>query len=64
MARIIIWRKGSLYQFGIRSGDKSEFEWAKKHIFQQKFNTNGIDEVVKKLKDKPVYITIDLDVNL
>ncbi len=53
---------GSLYQFGIRSGDKSEFEWAKKHIFQQKFNTNGIDEVVKKLKDKPVYITIDLDV--
>jgi len=54
--------KGSLYQFGIRSGDKSEFEWAKEHIHQQKFNTNGIEKVVEELKDKPVYITIDLDV--
>ncbi len=53
---------GSLYQFGIRSGDKSEFDWAKEHIHQQKFNTNGLDKVVEELKDKPVYITIDLDV--
>jgi len=52
---------GTLYQFGIRSGDKSEFEWAKTHIHQHLFDTEGIDKCVEALKDKPVYITIDLD---
>ena len=51
-----------IFQFGIRSGDKHEFEWAKKHIHQQKFDFTGLDKVVEKIKDKPVYITIDLDV--
>lgn len=51
-----------IFQFGIRSGDKHEFEWAKKHIHQQKFDFDGLDKVVEKIKDKPVYITIDLDV--
>lgn len=50
------------YQFGIRSGDKHEFEWAKKHIYQQKFDLVGLDKVVDAIKDYPVYITIDLDV--
>jgi agmatinase len=53
--------KGTLYQFGIRSGDKSEFEWAKTHIHQHLFDTEGIDKAVQALKDKPVYITVDLD---
>lgn len=53
---------GKIYQFGIRSGDKEEFQWAKKHIHQQKFDFAGLDDVVEILKDKPVYITIDLDV--
>jgi len=51
-----------IFQFGIRSGDKHEFEWAKRHIHQQKFDFTGLDKVVEKIKDKPVYITIDLDV--
>lgn len=51
-----------IYQFGIRSGDKEEFEWAKKHIYQRKFDFEGLAEAVEALKDKPVYITIDLDV--
>ena len=51
-----------IYQFGIRSGDKHEFEWAKKHTHLQKFNLEGLKETIEKLKDKPVYITIDLDV--
>lgn len=55
-------KNANLYQFGIRSGDKTEFEWAKTHIHQRKFDTYGLQEVVEKLKDKPVYITIDLDV--
>lgn len=54
--------KANLYQFGIRSGDRSEFVWASKNIHQRKFDTVGLDKVVEELKDKPVYITIDLDV--
>ena len=53
---------GRIFQFGIRSGAKEEFEWAKEHVIQNKYNTNGLDEALKIVKDKPVYITIDLDV--
>ena len=53
---------GKIFQFGIRSGDKSEFEWAKSHIFQQKFDFEHLPEIIDKLKNVPVYITIDLDV--
>jgi len=28
----------------------------------QKFNFDGLADVIEKIKDKPVYITIDLDV--
>ena len=41
---------------------KSEFEWAKTHTYLNPFNTNTLKEVVTKLQDKPVYLTIDLDV--
>jgi agmatinase len=51
-----------IFQFGIRSGDKTEFEWAKKHVIQNRYNTNGLDEALEKVKGKPVYITIDYDV--
>ena len=53
---------GKIYQFGIRSGDKCEFEWATEHIFQRKFDLKHLDEIVEKLKNMPVYVTIDLDV--
>lgn len=52
----------SIYQFGIRSGDKEEFEFAKNHVVQNKFNTNGIENIVKQLEGRPVYFTIDLDI--
>ncbi len=51
-----------IFQFGIRSGDREEFLWAKDHVFTQKFNLDGIEKVVEKLQGKPVYLTIDLDV--
>ncbi len=51
-----------IFQFGIRSGDRSEFLWGKDHVTTQKFNFNGLAEVVKPLQDKPVYFTLDLDV--
>jgi len=51
-----------IYQFGIRSGDREEFIWAKDHVFMQKFNLDRLDAVIEILRDKPVYLTIDLDV--
>ena len=51
-----------IYQFGIRSGEKNEFLFAKDHTYMNKFDMKTLDEVVEKLKNKPVYITIDLDV--
>ena len=51
-----------IFQFGIRSGDRSEFQWGKDRVFTNKFNFNGLEEIVEKLKGKPVYLTIDLDV--
>lgn len=53
---------GRIYQFGIRSGERTEFEWGKQHVFTHKFDFNGLEQVIEKLKGKPVYFTLDLDV--
>ena len=54
---------GRIYQFGIRSGEKYEFDFAKSgHTFINPFNLNNLDETIKKLKDKDIYFTLDLDV--
>ncbi|NQY94248.1 MAG: agmatinase, partial [Campylobacteraceae bacterium] len=53
---------GKINQFCIRSGLKEEFEWAKKHTNLEKFTYKTLETCVSKLKDKPVYITLDLDV--
>lgn len=51
-----------IFQFGIRSGEKQEFEFSDEHCIIQKFNLNGIEKLKDKLGDVPVYFTIDLDV--
>lgn len=54
---------GKIYQFGIRSGERSEFEWALSHTHLEKFNYKTLPSVVERLgSDVPVYVTIDLDV--
>ena len=53
---------GKIYQFGIRSGDREEFYWAKEHVKMQKFSFDGLEEALEELKGKPVYFTVDLDV--
>ena len=54
---------GKIAQFGIRSGDSSEFKWAAEgHTFLRKFDLEGLKDIIQKWKDFPVYITIDLDV--
>lgn len=51
-----------IYQFGIRSGDRDEFKFAKEHTYMNKFNFDTLSEITEKLKGKPVYFTLDLDV--
>jgi agmatinase len=53
---------GKIFQFGIRSGDREEFDWSKSHISMTKFDFTGLEETVNNLKGKPVYFSIDLDV--
>ncbi len=53
---------GRIFQFGIRSGEKYEFEFAKQHTTLRKFDLQGFEETVKALEGKPVYFTLDLDV--
>ena len=54
---------GRIHQFGIRSGEKDEFEWAKSgHTSLHPFDLEGLEETVESLKGKPVYFTLDLDV--
>jgi agmatinase len=51
-----------IFQFGIRSGEKEEFDWAEKHTYLHKFDLNTLDEIIEKLNGKPVYFTLDLDI--
>ena len=53
---------GRIYQFGIRSGDREEFYWAKEHVTMRKFDFEGLEEVLETLEGKPIYFTLDLDV--
>lgn len=54
----------NVYSFGIRSGMKEEFEWAKENgMYIAKFEVlEPLKEILPKLAGRPVYITIDIDV--
>jgi len=53
----------NIYQFGIRSGTREEFQFAKNNTNMYKFDVlEPLAEVVKTLGSKPVYITLDIDV--
>ena len=53
---------GHIFQFGIRSGDREEFVFAKEHTYMNKFNFENLEKTVQELKGKNVYFTLDLDV--
>lgn len=50
-----------LVQVGIRSGEKQEFDWMKENRTLL-HNKAEINSALEKLKNRPVFITIDLDV--
>lgn len=52
-----------IHQFCIRSGEKSEFEFAREHTDMHPFNFDGLGELVNELREAhtPIYFTVDLD---
>ena len=55
---------GRIFQFGIRSGTKEEFEFASihHHTYIEPLRINTVRNILEKLSGKKVYVTIDLDV--
>jgi agmatinase len=52
-----------IYQFGIRSGDRTEFLWADEgHVSMRRFNFAGLSGTAEALRGVPVYLTVDLDI--
>jgi len=51
-----------LFQFGVRSGSKVEFEYAKKHQYIEIAGADTLPEILDQLQGYPLYITLDVDV--
>jgi agmatinase len=52
----------NLFQFGIRSGSKEEWDIAQQHGTLHPFTKEEIAKVLDSLSDRPVYLTCDMDV--
>ncbi len=54
---------GRIHQFCIRSGERTEFEFARAHTRMTRFDFTGLEETVDALcaAGTPVYLTVDLD---
>lgn len=55
-------KKGRIFQIGIRSGTEVEFEEAEKMRSIVSLGKNSFRSMMDYLKERPVYITLDLDV--
>jgi len=53
--------KENLYQIGIRSGEQTEFQWMKENKTLLT-DQNEAGKIFESLKDKPIFITLDIDV--
>lgn len=52
----------SLFQFGIRSGEREEFLFAREHLHTRLYDLQGIETLADALAGRPAYLSIDLDV--
>lgn len=50
-----------IYQYGIRSGTKEEFDWSDTHTVLEKFSIDTLKDLPGIIGNTPVYVTIDLD---
>lgn len=53
---------GRIHHFGIRSGERDEFEFARRHNHLHPFNLEAFEAYLPQLEGKPIYFTLDLDV--
>lgn len=54
---------GNLYQFGIRSGTREEFAFAREHChLYRRWDAPQLHELAQRLAGRPVYISLDIDV--
>jgi agmatinase len=54
--------EGRLFQIGIRSGTEEEFKLARKMKSIVSLDPGSLSSMMKRLRNQPVYITLDLDV--
>ena len=54
--------QGRLFQIGVRSGTEEEFQRAEKMESIVSLDGSSLKNLVKRLKGKPVYLSLDLDV--
>ncbi|MCX7836061.1 MAG: agmatinase [bacterium] len=52
-----------IHQFGIRSGMKEEFFYARQHGLQHFYNPQSLLDVLQRIGNEPIYLSIDLDVH-
>jgi len=64
MRRVLDFMKPeNLYQFGIRSGTKEEFEWAQRNTNFYPFEVvYPLCSIIDDIRNRPIYITLDIDV--
>ncbi|MDR2779510.1 MAG: agmatinase [Synergistaceae bacterium] len=53
---------GKIFQFGIRSGDRDEFDRARGHVKTERFKAETVKDRAAEAAGGPVYVTVDLDV--
>ena len=54
---------GSVHQFGIRSGTREEFQWARAHTaLHARHVLEPLEQALPALRGRPVYLTLDVDV--
>jgi len=54
--------EGRLFQIGIRSGTEEEFKLARKMKSIVSLDPGSLSSMIKRLRNQPVYVTLDLDV--
>lgn len=54
--------EGRLFQIGIRSGTEEEFKLAKEMKSIVPLDSSSLRSMINRIRNKPVYITLDLDV--
>ncbi len=55
-------KSDNLWQFGIRSGTKEEFEFAEQNTHICKYDLKGLGQAIDSIGKKPVYVSVDLDI--